>query len=106
MPALRCGYSLEKAPAAVRRSGARTRRVSSMPVTSKHKVVRHSPTKTTGIYFSQNARGFKTFECRYVNSEGKRVYEAVGTFEAAKARLADLTNKVNRARSSPIRPPP
>jgi integrase len=67
-----------------------------MPVASKHKVVRHSPTKTTGIYFSQNSRGKKTFECRYVNSEGKRVYEAVGTFEAAKARLADLTNKVNR----------
>jgi len=67
-----------------------------MPPTGKHTPERHVPTATTGIYFSKNSRGKKTFECRYVNSEGKRVYEAVGTFEAAKARLADLTNKVNR----------
>ena len=67
-----------------------------MPPTGKHTPERHVPTATTGIYSSKNSRGKKTFECRYVNSEGKRVYEAVGTFEAAKARLADLTNKVNR----------
>ena len=67
-----------------------------MPIAAKHKVARHVPTKTTGIYFSQNARGVKTFESRYVNSAGRRVYEAVGTFEAAKARLAEMTHRVNR----------
>ncbi len=67
-----------------------------MSDTGKHKPERHVPTATTGIYYSKNTRGKKTFECRYVTSEGKRVYEVVGTFEAAKARLADMTSKVNR----------
>ncbi len=67
-----------------------------MSVAAKHKAARHVPTKVTGIYYSQNARGVKTFEARYVNSEGKRMYEAVGTMEAAKARLAEMTHRVDR----------
>jgi integrase len=64
-----------------------------MPSEAITKPVRHKPTKVTGIYYSVNAKGRKTFECRYTDSTGKRVYEAVGTFEQAKARLAEVTGR-------------
>jgi integrase len=67
-----------------------------MAPTGNHTPERHVPTATTGIYYSKNARGIKTFECRYANSEGKRVYEAVGAFEDAKARLSEMTHRVKR----------
>lgn len=67
-----------------------------MHTESNEKPVRHRPTKTTGIYYSVNAKGRKTFECRYTDSSGRRTYEAVGTFEAAKARLAEVTGKKAR----------
>ena len=52
-------------------------------------------TKTTGIYKRNDASGKpgKTFYVRYKKSDGKRTYEAVGSFEAAKSRLADVQNK-------------
>jgi hypothetical protein len=57
------------------------------------KAARHVPTKTTGIYSSLHASGKKVFECRYTDSNGRRVYEAVGSFDQAKARLAEVTGK-------------
>jgi integrase len=57
------------------------------------KPVRHKPTKVTGIYYSTDAKGRKRFEVRYTDSNGRRVYEVAGTFEAAKARLAEVTGK-------------
>lgn len=59
----------------------------------KQKPVRHVPTATTGIYYSLRANGKKVFECRYTDSNGRRVYQAVGSFEQAKARLAEVTGK-------------
>jgi integrase len=59
----------------------------------RSKPARHVPTKTTGIYYSFRANGKKVFECRYTDSNGRRRYQAVGTFEAAKARLAEVTGK-------------
>jgi integrase len=51
------------------------------------------PTSTTGIYRRLRADGKATFYCRY-SSNGKRVYEAAGSFEAAKKRLAEVSGKI------------
>jgi integrase len=57
---------------------------------------RHVATKTTGVYYSVGANGRKTFECRYTAPDGRRVFEAVGSFEAAKSRLAEVTGKLGK----------
>lgn len=56
--------------------------------------VRHKPTAVQGITYSLNARGKKVFEVRYSDPvTNKQVYETVGTFEQAKARLREVQHK-------------
>lgn len=54
---------------------------------------RHVPTNVSNIYWSGWPNN-KKFECRYTNSEGRRVYEVCGSFEQAKKRLAEVTGKL------------
>ena len=60
------------------------------------KPVRHKTTKVTGIYYSTDTRGRKRFEVRYTRSDGRRLYEVVGSFEQAKARLAEVNGKKSK----------
>jgi integrase len=53
-------------------------------------------TKVSGIYFRLKANGSKTFYVRFTDSGGKRVYEACGSFEQAKRRLAEVTGKLSK----------
>jgi integrase len=70
--------------------------------TSSQKVGAFVPSKTTGIYSRLKADGrSKTFYVRYTNSQGKRAYEAAGSFEAAKHRLAQVTGKLSKG--EPVR---
>lgn len=48
----------------------------------KPKVGALVPTKTTGIYYRLKADGYKTFYVRYTRPDGKRAFEATGSFEA------------------------
>jgi integrase len=67
-----------------------------MALSGKHKVGALVPTKTTGIYYRLKANGTKTFYCRYTRSDGKRAFEAAGSFEAAKARLAEVQGRIGK----------
>lgn len=62
----------------------------------KAKVGALIPTRTTGIYFRLKADGTKTFYCRYTRPDGKRAFEAAGSFEAAKARLAEVQGRIGK----------
>lgn len=68
-----------------------------MPATSsQHKTGAFIATKVTGIYFRLKADGTKTFYVRYTRPEGKRTFEAAGSWEDAKARLAQVQGKITR----------
>jgi integrase len=70
-----------------------------VPATSsqrKPKVGAFVPTKTTGVYYRLKTNGSTTFYARFTNSDGKRTYEACDSFEAAKARLAEVTGKISK----------
>ena len=71
-----------------------------MAVASKHKVGALVPTRTTGIYFRLKADGRKTFYCRYTRPDGKRTFEAAGSFEDAKGRLAEVQGKIKKREES------
>lgn len=72
--------------------GPTPERLVPMPSQSKE-VVRHKRTKVPGVYYSVGKAGRKTWEVRYTDSTGKRVWETVESFEAAKARLAEVTGR-------------
>jgi integrase len=58
---------------------------------------RHLPTKVEGVTKSVSPRtGKVTWEARFVNSDGVRMYEKCSSFEAAKHRRTEMTAKVNR----------
>jgi integrase len=58
---------------------------------------RHLKTKAEGVTKSVSPRtGRVTWEARYTNSDGERVYEKCASFEAAKARRAEATHRVGR----------
>ncbi len=58
---------------------------------------RHLRTAAAGVHKSVSPRtGKVTWEARYVNSAGVRVYEKCSSFEDAKHRRTEMTHKVNR----------
>lgn len=67
-----------------------------MPVASSQKPERHKRTKTSGIYYSVGASGCKMFEVRFTDATGKRRFETVGSFEQAKARLAEANGRTSK----------
>ena len=67
-----------------------------MAVGSKHRVGVLVPTRTTGIYFRIKADGRKTFYVRYTRPNGKRTFEAAGSFEEAKGRLSEVQGKIKK----------
>ena len=55
-------------------------------------------TKVTGIYRRNDATGKpgKAFYVRYTRQDGKRTFEAAGSFEDAKRRLAEVQGRITR----------
>jgi len=68
----------------------------SVASSQKPRVGRLVPTKTTGIYYRLKADGRKTFYVRYTRPDGKRTFEAAGSFEDAKGRLAEVQGKIKK----------
>jgi len=72
----------------------------SVASSQKPRVGRLVPTKTTGIYYRLKANGRKTFYVRYTRPDGKRTFEAAGSFEDAKGRLAEVQGKIKKREES------
>ncbi len=67
-----------------------------VPAKHKPKVGALVPTKTTGIYYRFKSDGTKTFYVRYTRPDNRRAFEAAGSFEAAKARLAEVQGRISK----------